>query len=230
MRGLARSSNQRSSCSWKSSGVAGAAALADFVARDHAARDYEAHLKASVGCGRARSTWRWRRSTTCTAIWGPGPASVRREELPQTAARALDREEQERLLRSAERAGARDRAIVVTLLSGAAGDEAGAVAALAAVGARGLLARAAEQPGGRRRRDPERVHLRLRRRRRDPGLPACSASSSAAPPPLSPPPPPPPAARGRRVCLGRRAGVGVARSADRDHRQRFRRRPSAPAR
>jgi site-specific recombinase XerD len=41
---------------------------------------------------------------------------VRREELPQAAPRALDIDEQRRLLRAAERASPRDRAIVCTTL------------------------------------------------------------------------------------------------------------------
>jgi integrase/recombinase XerC len=47
---------------------------------------------------------------------GLGSATVRREELPAAAPRALDADEQRRLLREAERASARDRAIVVLLL------------------------------------------------------------------------------------------------------------------
>jgi integrase len=45
-----------------------------------------------------------------------GSATVRREELPAAAPRALDVGEQRRLLREAERASSRDRALVVLLL------------------------------------------------------------------------------------------------------------------
>jgi integrase/recombinase XerC len=47
---------------------------------------------------------------------GLGSATVRREELPAAAPRALDADEQRRLLREAERASSRDRALVVLLL------------------------------------------------------------------------------------------------------------------
>lgn len=43
-------------------------------------------------------------------------ANVRREELPRVAPRALDRDEQRLLLRAAERATARDRALVVLMV------------------------------------------------------------------------------------------------------------------
>jgi integrase len=43
-------------------------------------------------------------------------ANVRREELPRVAPRALDRDEQRLLLRAAERADARDRALVVLMV------------------------------------------------------------------------------------------------------------------
>jgi len=53
--------------------------------------------------------------------WRDGPPVVRREELPKSAPRAITEEEQRRLLRLAERARARDRAIVVLLLYPACG-------------------------------------------------------------------------------------------------------------
>jgi site-specific recombinase XerC len=47
---------------------------------------------------------------------GLGRANVRREALPAAALRALSRDEHRVLVRAAERAGARDRALVVRML------------------------------------------------------------------------------------------------------------------
>jgi integrase/recombinase XerC len=99
-----------------SPGAPGPAALRDAVARDHAARDYKANLKlvrrlrpSSVNLALAAIDHLYRHL-------GAPPAAVRREDLPQTAPRALSPEEQKALLRAAEWAGGRGRAIVVTLL------------------------------------------------------------------------------------------------------------------
>jgi site-specific recombinase XerD len=90
--------------------------LADEAARDWAVRDYKRHLKAVE---------RWKPASVNLALAaldsfytqiGLGRPVVRREELPARAPRALTEEQQRRLLRMAERASARDRAIVVTLL------------------------------------------------------------------------------------------------------------------
>jgi site-specific recombinase XerD len=90
--------------------------LADGDARDWAARDYKRHLKAVE---------RWKPASVNLALaaldsfytqLGLGRPVVRREELPASAPRAITVEEQRRLLRMAERAPARDRAIVVVLL------------------------------------------------------------------------------------------------------------------
>jgi integrase/recombinase XerC len=90
--------------------------LADEPARDWAVRDYKRHLKA---------VQRWRPSSVNLALaaldsfygyLGLGRPVVRREELPAKAPRALSVEQQRRLLRMAEHASARDRAIVVLLL------------------------------------------------------------------------------------------------------------------
>lgn len=106
----------RSYVSWLDGGVADpGAALRDTRARDLAARDYKRYLK---GLG-------WKPASVNLALaavdhfnrfLGLGPADVRREELARQAPRALGREEQRGLLRSAEVAGARDRAIVTVLL------------------------------------------------------------------------------------------------------------------
>ncbi len=90
--------------------------LADADARDWAVRDYKRHLKAVE---------RWKPASVNLALaaldsfyaqLGLGRPIVRREDLAKGAPRAITEEEQRRLLRMAERARARDRAIVVMLL------------------------------------------------------------------------------------------------------------------
>src|SRR4051794_23144300 len=89
--------------------------LADSDARDWAVRDYKRHLKAVE---------RWKPASVNLALaaldsfytqLGLGRPVVRREDLPAGAPRALSEEQQRRLLRMAERASARDRAIAVLL-------------------------------------------------------------------------------------------------------------------
>ena len=90
--------------------------LADGDARDWAVRNYKRYLKA---------VQRWKPASVNLALAaldsfytqrGLGRPVVRREELSKSAPRALSEEQQRRLLRIAERAPARGRAIVVTLL------------------------------------------------------------------------------------------------------------------
>src|SRR3954451_7824816 len=90
--------------------------LVDVDARDWAVRDYKRHLKAVE---------RWKPASVNLALaaldsfytqLGLGRPVVRREDLPGSAPRAISEEQQRRLLRMAERASARDRAIVVVLL------------------------------------------------------------------------------------------------------------------
>jgi len=90
--------------------------LGDEAARDWAVRDYKRQLKAVE---------RWKPASVNLALaaldsfytqLGLGRPVVRREDLPAKAPRALTEEQQRRLLRMAERASARDRAIVVMLL------------------------------------------------------------------------------------------------------------------
>lgn len=90
--------------------------LADEAARDWAVRDYKRHLKAVE---------QWKPASVNLALaaldsfytqLGLGRTVVRREDLRAKAPRALSEEQQRRLLRIAERASARDRAIVVMLL------------------------------------------------------------------------------------------------------------------
>lgn len=93
----------------------GADPLVDLAARDYAARDFKRFLKferalgaASVNLGLAAVDHFYRHL-------GVGRANVRREALPQSAPRALSGDEQRLLLRAAERAGERDRALVVLM-------------------------------------------------------------------------------------------------------------------
>src|SRR3954468_17005531 len=90
--------------------------LVDGDARDWAERDYKRHLKAVE---------RWKPASVNLALAALdsfyiqlelGRPIVRREDLPASAPRAVTDEQQRRLLRMAERAPARDRAIVVVLL------------------------------------------------------------------------------------------------------------------
>ncbi len=90
--------------------------LAEGDARDWAVRDYKRHLKAVE---------RWKPASVNLALaaldsfytqLGLGRPVVRREDLPASTPRAITVEEQRRLLRIAERATARDRAIVVVRL------------------------------------------------------------------------------------------------------------------
>jgi integrase/recombinase XerC len=90
--------------------------LVDVDARDWAVRDYKRHLKAVE---------RWKPASVNLALaaldsfytqLGLGRPVVRREDLPAKAPRAITEDQQRRLLRMAERASARDRAIVVLLL------------------------------------------------------------------------------------------------------------------
>jgi integrase/recombinase XerC len=88
----------------------------DPHARDYAVRDYKAHLK----------TVQKRKPNTVNialaaidhfyGFLNMGPAKVRREELPQQAPRALNRDEQKHFLRAVERCPSiRDRAVALLL-------------------------------------------------------------------------------------------------------------------
>ncbi|WP_433324463.1 tyrosine-type recombinase/integrase [Spirillospora sp. CA-294931] len=102
--------------------------LTDPGARDAAARAYRTHLETVAG----------RRAATINAHLtaiddlyrrrGLGPAAIRRAALPPSAPRTLDEHEQLRLLRAAERAPLRDRAIAFTAFY--AGTLIGEIAAL----------------------------------------------------------------------------------------------------
>jgi site-specific recombinase XerD len=90
--------------------------LAENDARDWAARDYKRHLKAVERSKPASVNLALAALDSFYTQLGLGRPIVRREELSKAAPRAITVEEQRRLLRMAERARARDRAIVVVLL------------------------------------------------------------------------------------------------------------------
>jgi site-specific recombinase XerD len=90
--------------------------LADALARDYAARDFKRFLKVERGLRPASVNLALASLDSLYRCLGLGSPNVRREELPQAAPRALGVDEQRRLLRAAERASARDRAIVLSML------------------------------------------------------------------------------------------------------------------
>ena len=109
-------------CGWLHDGAderaLGADPLADLAARDYAARDFKRFLKSERALGPASVNLALAAVDHLYRQVGLGRANVRRESLPVAAPRALSRDEQRVLLRAAERAGARDRALVVLMLYG----------------------------------------------------------------------------------------------------------------
>jgi site-specific recombinase XerD len=107
-------------CGWLRDGIderaVGADPLADPRARDYAARDFKRFLKSEWMLGPASVNLALASVDHLYRHLGMDRANVRRERLPQTAPRALAREEQRLLLRAAERGEPRDRALVVVLL------------------------------------------------------------------------------------------------------------------
>jgi site-specific recombinase XerD len=81
-------------------------------ARDLAARDYKRHMKVDRGLSPASVNQALAGMDNLFRFLGLGAAIVRREELPRSAPRALDVEQQRVLLQAAEESTARDRAIV----------------------------------------------------------------------------------------------------------------------
>lgn len=111
--------NVEAFCAWlTAAGEAGWGGdpLADPLARDYAARDFKRFLKVEQGLRPASVNLALASLDSLYRCLGLGRPNVRREELPQAAPRALGVDEQRRLLRAAERASARDRAIVLTML------------------------------------------------------------------------------------------------------------------
>jgi site-specific recombinase XerD len=107
-------------CGWLVEGMdaraVGADPLADRRARDYAARDFKRFLKLERALGPASVNLALAAVDHFYRHLGLEGANVRRERLPKVAPRALDRDEQRLLLRAAERAEPRDRALVVLLL------------------------------------------------------------------------------------------------------------------
>jgi site-specific recombinase XerD len=85
-------------------------------ARDLAARGYKRHMKVDRGLSPASVNQALAGMDHLFRFLGLGAAIVRREELPRSAPRALDVEQQRLLLQAAEESTARDRAIVALLL------------------------------------------------------------------------------------------------------------------
>jgi site-specific recombinase XerC len=107
-------------CAWLGDGAderaLGADPLVDLAARDYAARDFKRFLKSERALGAASVNLGLAAVDHFYRHLGVGRANVRRESLPQSAPRALSGEDQRLLLRAAERAGERDRALVVLMV------------------------------------------------------------------------------------------------------------------
>jgi integrase/recombinase XerC len=107
-------SRVRQYLAWLAGGVVDGDPLDDPDARDWAARDYRRHLQTVAK--RKPSTI----NAHLTAVddfyrrRGLGPAKVKRAEIPPAAPRALGTRDQLRLLREADRAPVRDKAIAYT--------------------------------------------------------------------------------------------------------------------
>jgi integrase/recombinase XerC len=84
-------------------------------ARDLAARDYKRHMKVERGLSPALVNQALAGMDHLFRFLGLGAAIVRREELPRSAPRALDVEQQRLLLQAAEESTARDRTITTPL-------------------------------------------------------------------------------------------------------------------
>lgn len=112
--------NVRAFCAWLAATPDrtdwGADPLTDPLARDHAARDFKRWLKVERRAAAASVNLALASLDALYRQRGLGRPHVRREKPVQAAPRALAEAEQRRLLREAERASERDRALVVLLL------------------------------------------------------------------------------------------------------------------
>lgn len=90
--------------------------LIDPLARDYAVRDFKRWLQVERRLAPSSINLGLASLDSLFVVLGLGQPHVRRELLPQAAPRALDQAEQRRLLRAAERATARDRALVGVML------------------------------------------------------------------------------------------------------------------
>jgi site-specific recombinase XerC len=108
---------ERSATGWPRSTLRdGAAIHSPIRSPGITARDFKRFLKVERGLRPASVNLALASLDSLYRCLGLGAPNVRREELPQAAPRALDIDEQRRLLRATERASARDRAIVLTML------------------------------------------------------------------------------------------------------------------
>lgn len=88
--------------------------LTDPHARDRAARDYRTHLQTVAQRKPATINAHLTAIDDLYRRRGLGPAAAERAEIPPTTPRALDQRDQVRLLREADRAPLRDKAIAFT--------------------------------------------------------------------------------------------------------------------
>ncbi|MFI0372611.1 tyrosine-type recombinase/integrase [Actinomadura sp. 1N219] len=88
--------------------------LTDPAARDWAARDYRTHLQTVAKRKPATINAHLTAVDDLYRRRGLGPAAAKRAEIPPAAPRALDQRDQLRLLRQADRAPLRDKAIAFT--------------------------------------------------------------------------------------------------------------------
>lgn len=98
------------------SGEWGGDPLTDPLARDYAVRDFKRWLQVERRLAPSSINLGLASLDSFFVVLGLGQPHVRRELLPQAAPRALDQGEQRRLLRAAERASSRDRALVGVML------------------------------------------------------------------------------------------------------------------
>ncbi|MEU5876267.1 tyrosine-type recombinase/integrase [Spirillospora sp. NPDC047279] len=89
--------------------------LTEPAARDRAARDYRTHLETVARRKPATINSHLTAVDDFYRRRGLGPAAAERADLPPTEPRALDRDDQIRLLREADRAAPRDKAITYTV-------------------------------------------------------------------------------------------------------------------
>jgi len=112
--------NVRAYCAWLDQTPDGAGwqgdPLSDPLARDHAARDYRRYLQVERKAAASTVNLALASLDALYRCLGLGRPHVRREKPAQAAPRALDEDAQRRLLRAAEAAPVRARALVMLML------------------------------------------------------------------------------------------------------------------
>jgi site-specific recombinase XerD len=110
----------RAYCAWLDQTPDGAGwqgdPLSDPLARDHAARDYRRYLQVERKAAASTVNLALASLDALYRCLGLGRPNVRREKPAQAAPRALDEDGQRRLLRAAEAAPVRARALVMLML------------------------------------------------------------------------------------------------------------------